>query len=1522
MPASFARADLFILFLHSQAALDALALSAAGSARQATPALAGLTRLAAVESLSRSQAASLAAAVAAAAASPDDAVALRALQTAASLAQTPALADAPGGVAALLGAAGRLLTGGRGPTALATTAAATARQVAAVAFGRAAASPPGSPARGAALALLFDLCALASATGDPPHWASGGPPGRAHALALLDVALSAGAPLFDGSDTPFADALRSGVRLALLTALQASLTDGGARGPPPAARADRAAAACAATRAADDATAALRAARTALGAHHAALGGRAAPLVGVLVAGAARTCPPHQRAAVLRVLRDACGDADLLLFLHAEFDARASESGGGGGGAPPASPRAAPRAALSVLAACADAVDAALAPDGGGIGDMRALSGNRDTVDWPSDALAGGAGDGASRADRAAAAAAARDAGRRGAALALDGLLQFCAAAARLGDDAAATTVRGDPAPRGAAAAALVADGWRPAADALVALVRAAAADDEDGVARGLRGLQALARAAGALQLAEPRDALLARLASLALPDGGTAVAAASTHRTTIDGSPPRARPPSAPLDRARSGGLDAALTPALVLAPAHVQSLRALFNAAHTLGPGLDAGGWRIILAAVARLDAALAAPGTAVDERGADGGARDLDVLRGAADALFAASGSFGDAAVDGLASALVDVAAGEAAAAAAAGAPPGAGLHALRRAGDVLLANPGRLPVLWPRLSAALRGALASPSPAARAAAVDALRRALDGVLTLARGFDDAGDGEAAALADSAALGGAGEAYSAARGDAERAGVLAAVEAALARHGDRLTGPGWEAALKLLAAAPAAPGAGAAPARAGFAAVQAAADAASALPPHLLSSYLDATAAYVRQDGDVNVALAAVGALWSAADALRRGGGGDAAATTTTLRRILAHLAAASADPRAEVRDCAVRTLASVLDGAAPALDARAWGAALADALLPVARAVAKRAAAAATAATAPPPADPGAGAASPALVLHHSRDTERKRWDETLALALSCIGRLLRAHAPTLGAAPGLVEGWDEVMAYAEAALAGGARDVAAASLAAASAGLDAPGLPRAVRDRSLRALAVAVEAAAAPDACRAPQAARLELASTLAGLLALDASGRAGLTPADAAALFGGLARLAASPRATGDPALPAGAVPAVPRAVLAALPALAPPPHPSLWPHLLAVAGAAAAAGGHPSRVSAPGAAATAAAGATCLASLFCGPAPWRARAASLAAAADALAPAAAARFDSRPAARRAWRAAAAALADVTGAGVPALGLAATSDDGGRSASCDGGDAGPPPDARLALAALAATYRALLVGPLKSLADDAGHVDAGKKDGADEAAADADAEAAAVDALADGPLAGVDGVPADALAPLARVLADAVGRPRARALAAGARFDQLALRKLHVAVARGADAGASQATIAASAAALPCYVGAVRAALARAADRGPPAELAAAALDSALTLEAHPVAVDAAAAAAPAVGALLALLRASRGGPAPERAHLLLLHGALAHAAATADAARTRGAAAEALQVAGGLLGLGGGDGR
>ena len=102
-----------------------------------------------------------------------------------------------------------------------------------------------------------------------------------------------------------------------------------------------------------------------------------------------------------------------------------------------------------------------------------------------------------------------------------------------------------------------------------------------------------------------------------------------------------------------------------------------------------------------------------------------------------------------------------------------------------------------------------------------------------------------------------------------------------------------------------------------------------------------------------------------------------------------------------------------------------------------------------------------------------------------------------------------------------------------------------------------------------------------------------------------------------------------------------------------------------------------------------------------------RARAASLGAAADALTPALRARHDGRPGARVAWRGAASALVDVTGAGVPALGLAAARRAGAppsraSSEGGDGGDDAPLPttaDADAALAALAGAYRELLAGP-------------------------------------------------------------------------------------------------------------------------------------------------------------------------------------------------------------------------------
>ena len=38
----------------------------------------------------------------------------------------------------------------------------------------------------------------------------------------------------------------------------------------------------------------------------------------------------------------------------------------------------------------------------------------------------------------------------------------------------------------------------------------------------------------------------------------------------------------------------------------------------------------------------------------------------------------------------------------------------------------------------------------------------------------------------------------------------------------------------------------------------------------------------------------------------------------------------------------------------------------------------------------------------------MLVHHSRNSQQKQWDETLVLALSGTGRLLRAHLHTLQA----------------------------------------------------------------------------------------------------------------------------------------------------------------------------------------------------------------------------------------------------------------------------------------------------------------------------------------------------------------------------------------------------------------------------------------------------------------------------------------------------------------------------------
>ena len=78
----------------------------------------------------------------------------------------------------------------------------------------------------------------------------------------------------------------------------------------------------------------------------------------------------------------------------------------------------------------------------------------------------------------------------------------------------------------------------------------------------------------------------------------------------------------------------------------------------------------------------------------------------------------------------------------------------------------------------------------------------------------------------------------------------------------------------------------------------------------------------------------------------------------------------------------------------------------------------------------------------------MLVHHSRNSAQKQWDETLVLALQGMGRLLRAHLRIVAAMDGFAAGWEELMLVAESSMAGGRKDTAIAAIALLSAVLQA------------------------------------------------------------------------------------------------------------------------------------------------------------------------------------------------------------------------------------------------------------------------------------------------------------------------------------------------------------------------------------------------------------------------------------------------------------------------------------------
>ena len=267
----------------------------------------------------------------------------------------------------------------------------------------------------------------------------------------------------------------------------------------------------------------------------------------------------------------------------------------------------------------------------------------------------------------------------------------------------------------------------------------------------------------------------------------------------------------------------------------------------------------------------------------------------------------------------------------------------------------------------------------------------------------------------------------------------------------------------------------------------------------PMNALDAAVPLVAAYASQSHDTRASLGAVNAVWNACDFFGRLFSDARNATffksATFAERFLlpafAALAVVSLDQRSDVRHSALNTLANVLASHSGKLSGRAFREATVGIFFPLLRDIDDTAnrvvpdtkvdvamdgdiddasddesdslgtdrgtgngAAAGTVggdaltgatvgATGTTTGTPTTTTGTPTtLLVHHSRDTVGKQWDETKAVALAGVAKLVRQKAAALLLVPGFCETWRRVCFFIAKAVTAGSSETASTALATA------------------------------------------------------------------------------------------------------------------------------------------------------------------------------------------------------------------------------------------------------------------------------------------------------------------------------------------------------------------------------------------------------------------------------------------------------------------------------------------------
>ncbi|KAJ8475568.1 hypothetical protein OPV22_019295 [Ensete ventricosum] len=587
-----------------------------------------------------------------------------------------------------------------------------------------------------------------------------------------------------------------------------------------------------------------------------------------------------------------------------------------------------------------------------------------------------------------------------------------------------------------------------------------------------LKGYQAFTQACGILRAVEPLNSFLASLCkfTINIPSEG--------EKKSVLLSPGSKRSDSLPDQRDN-----------VVLTPKNVQALRTLFNVAHrlhnVLGPS-----WVLVLETLASLDRTIHSPHASTQEvsasasrlaRETSGHYTDFHILSSLNSQLFESSALMHVSAVKSLLSALRQLSSQcSSGNSQALSQQIGGVAFSVERMTSILVNNLHRAEPLWDQIVAHLLELADNSNSQVRNLALDALDQSICAVL---------GSDEFQGIKASQHLPDSHEATDAEVGSFEcvfispllvlymssqsldvRAGSLKILLHVLERHGDKLY-YSWPSILKLLRAVADASERDLVPL--GFQSMRIIMnDGLSTIPAHCLDVCIEVTGAYSAQKKEINISLTAIGLLWTATDFIAKGlahsfiqemddgiASGVDPKDEQAIHAVEVHepiiskslidynkllfsvfsiLQNLAGDQRPEVRNSAIRTLFQTLGSHGQKIPRSMWEDCLWNYVFPILDRVSHLASTSSREEWHGKELGTRGGKAVH-MLIHHSRNTAQKQWDETIVLVLGGITRLLRSFFPFLQSLGNFAACWELLLDFVKNSILNGSKEVALAAI---------------------------------------------------------------------------------------------------------------------------------------------------------------------------------------------------------------------------------------------------------------------------------------------------------------------------------------------------------------------------------------------------------------------------------------------------------------------------------------------------